>query len=269
MCLRFGLLQTVSFSRGGVFMHGATVRLGVAAVIVSAAAILMASEPEPGTKPEAKPETKSEVETFTGKVVRVTDGDTLTVLAEESRRKIRLAGVDAPELKQPFGDEAKKALSKKLFGKMVEVRVIGKEPDGTALGIVRLEDHYVNVELVREGCAWHDIDANDSPTLAKAEKQARQKKRGLWAEAEAMPPWEWRRIEEAKAAEKTADATGGDSAGESSSKKTGTASEPKLAHWLNASSNIRHNSRCKYYRKTKQGRMCGPNEGRACKTCGG
>jgi micrococcal nuclease len=224
-------------------MNKATVRVGLAVILVSAAGGLFAAEDRP------------KVENLTGKVVHVVDGDTFTLLVEKTRRKIRLAGIDAPEAKQPFGDEARKALSKELFGKTVQVRVLGKGEDGSALGVVRLEDRCINTELVRQGCAWHDVEANKSRTLAKAEKQARADKRGLWAGADPMPPWQWREIEESKQ--------------DSGGAKSKAAPAEKKVYWLNTQSNIRHNSRCKYYKKTKEGRMCGPNEGRPCKICGG
>jgi endonuclease YncB( thermonuclease family) len=230
-------------------MNRASYCTGLAAIFVLTTAVLSAAESK------LKPKPKPKVETLSGKVVRVIDGDTLMLLVGKARRKIRLAGIDAPEEKQPFGAEAKKALSKKLFGKTVQVRVTSKDRDRTVLGVVRLEGQCVNVDLVRGGYAWHDVDANNSRTLAKVEKQARAKKQGLWAETDPMPPWEWRRIEEAKQ--------------DSNATKSRSASTDKQTHWLNTRSNIRHNSRCKYYKQTKQGRMCGPNEGKACKMCGG
>jgi len=215
-------------------------------ILLLSAAVLPAADPKPG------------LETFTGKVAGAVDGDTLTLMVRNTLRKIRLYGIDAPERKQPFGEEAKQVLAKGLVAKTVEVRVMGKNAEGLVLGVVRLDGRCVNTELVRQGFAWREKEADKSPTLTKAEAEARKKKRGLWAAADPMSPWEWRRIEAEKLAAEKPPAT--EQEPQSGGQKT---------YWLNTSTNTRHNNTCRFYKKTEQGRPCTANEGTACKICGG
>lgn len=129
-----------------------------------------------------------------GKVVGVTDGDTLTLLDEANRQhKIRLEGIDAPESAQPFGTQAKKALSDKVFGKSIRVEKTGTDKYGRTLGRVYVGNSYVNRELLAEGMAWHYKEFNRDIDLAEAEDKARAEKRGLWRKgSEAIPPWDFR-----------------------------------------------------------------------------
>ena len=98
----------------------------------------------------ASPPAKS----LTGKVVKIADGDTLTMLVGKTQVKVRLEGIDTPERAQPFGRKAGQALAKKVFGKVVQVDDLGKDRYGRMLGTVRLDTRNVNLELVREGRAW-------------------------------------------------------------------------------------------------------------------
>src|SRR5262245_49647838 len=87
--------------------------------------------------------------TIAGKVVGVTDGDTITLLDSEKRtHKIRLEGIDAPETGQAFGTQAKKVLSDKVFGKEVTIEDMGPDKYGRTLGHVYVEHRHVNLELV-------------------------------------------------------------------------------------------------------------------------
>jgi endonuclease YncB( thermonuclease family) len=90
--------------------------------------------------------------TLTGKVVKIADGDTLTLRVDKTQVKVRLEGIDTPERGQPFGRKAGQALARKVFGKAVQVDDLGKDRYGRTLGIVRLGTRNVNVELVRERC---------------------------------------------------------------------------------------------------------------------
>lgn len=131
--------------------------------------------------------------TLTGKVVGVTDGDTITVLdAEKRQHKVRLEGIDAPESGQPFGTQAKKALSDKVFGKEITVKETGKDRYGRTLGHVYVGKQHVNRELVSEGFAWHYKEYNSDRDLASAENEARAAKRGLWRDDVPTAPWDFR-----------------------------------------------------------------------------
>lgn len=93
---------------------------------------------------------------FTGEVVGVADGDTITVLdADNVQHKIRLTGIDAPEKKQPFGNRSKQSLSDMVFNKTVTVETDKRDRYGRELGKVLADGKDVNLEQVRAGFAWH------------------------------------------------------------------------------------------------------------------
>jgi endonuclease YncB( thermonuclease family) len=132
---------------------------------------------------------------FSGRVVVILDGDTIEVLHHRTTERVRLVGIDCPEKKQPFGQRAKQATSTLSFGQHVTVHRAGKDRYGRTLGTVELTDGTnVNYELVRQGwCWWYWKYAPDEIFLAILEMQAREAKKGLWADPSPVPPWEWRK----------------------------------------------------------------------------
>ena len=132
-------------------------------------------------------------ETYVGKVVRIADGDTITVLVGKEQRRVRLEGIDCPERAQPFGKKASQFTAKLVFGKTVEVRSKGQDRYRRDLGHVYVDKKHVNAELLKAGFAWHYKQYNKDPALARLETEARKARRGLWADPEPVPPWEWRR----------------------------------------------------------------------------
>jgi endonuclease YncB( thermonuclease family) len=116
-----------------------------------------------------------------GKVVGVTDGDSLKVLMDGRQTAVRLEGIDAPETSQPFGKAAKAALSDLVFGRVV-VLVPLEKPDryGRTLARVLVGGVDVNQEMVRQGLAWHYLEYSTDQSLAAAESEAWQSQRGLW-----------------------------------------------------------------------------------------
>lgn len=191
------------------------------------------------------------IQELTGKIVSVTDGDTVKVLVGKETITIRLEGIDAPESRQSFGNKAKQALSDLVFGKEVTVRKTGEDRYGRTLGYVLVGEMDANARMVEEGWAWHFKKYNDEEHLAKLEEAARSAKRGLWADADPLPPWEYR------ARQKSPTTTPGETTGQ------------EVLFWLNTSSGVRHNPRCEHFQKTARGRACGPNEGKPCGICGG
>lgn len=130
-----------------------------------------------------------------GRVVGVTDGDTLTLLTDSKEQiKIRLAEIDTPESRQPYGSRAKQALSDLVYGKQARLSATEKDRYGRTVGRVYVGNVDVNAELIRQGAAWVYRQYAHDPALFALEDEARKMKRGLWAlpEAERMPPWEWR-----------------------------------------------------------------------------
>ena len=136
---------------------------------------------------------------ITGKVIGISDGDTITVLNEKHEQlKIRLAGIDCPEKSQAFGNRAKRTLSDKVFSQNVKVETRDKDKYGRTLGIVKIGEEDINQYMISEGVAWHYKKyANTQPTeeadrYAKAEETARLNKKGLWIQEHPTPPWEFR-----------------------------------------------------------------------------
>jgi endonuclease YncB( thermonuclease family) len=130
---------------------------------------------------------------FEGKVVSVTDGDTINVLKDGKQVKIRLAAIDCPEIGQSYGDIAKQFTSDMAEYKVVRVRETGKDRDVFIVGFVFVNDINLNEEILAAGLAWTYKKYSRVPALAKLESEARSAKRGLWAEPNPVPPWEWRR----------------------------------------------------------------------------
>jgi micrococcal nuclease len=130
---------------------------------------------------------------FSGRVVGVTDGDTLTVLRDGRAVTVRLVGIDAPEKGQAFGQRAKQFASGLAYGTTVAVRVAGHDRHGRLLGEVTLADgRSLNQELVRAGFAWWFRRYSRDSRLGQLEDEAREGRRGLWADRTPLAPWDYR-----------------------------------------------------------------------------
>ena len=134
-----------------------------------------------------------------GKVVGVTDGDTVTVLDTNMlQHKIRLAGIDAPEKAQAFGQASKKGLSDLIFGREVDVSWDKRDRYGRIIGKISTDRRDVCLEQVRRGMAWHykqyqrDQSPADRQAYAAAEDLARANHVGLWRDTNPVPPWDFR-----------------------------------------------------------------------------
>ena len=133
---------------------------------------------------------------LSGKVVAIADGDTFTLLtAGKQQVKIRLAEIDAPESGQPYGNKSKQVLSGMIFGKDVRVVVQTTDRYGRTVGRPFVGDLDICAEMVRIGAAWAYRQYLRDGGLLTLESEAKAEKRGLWStsEAQAVPPWEWRR----------------------------------------------------------------------------
>jgi endonuclease YncB( thermonuclease family) len=130
---------------------------------------------------------------FSGRVVGVSDGDTIKVMHNGRAEKIRLNGIDCPEKTQPFGHKAKQFTSAMVFGKEVTVQVKDTDKYGRTVADVILPDgRSLNRELVAAGLAWWYRKYSKDESLRQLEADAQAARRGLWADPDPMPPWEWR-----------------------------------------------------------------------------
>ena len=130
------------------------------------------------------------------RVIGIADGDTFSCLtANRDQVRVRLAGIDAPELGQPYGRRARQALSGFVFGKDVTLIAQDRDRDGRTLAQVKVADIDVNAEMVRTGAAWAYRVYLKDRTLLNLEAVAKEFKRGLWSlsKAEQKAPWEWRK----------------------------------------------------------------------------
>lgn len=136
---------------------------------------------------------EAKIETFTGKVIGVSDGDTISVLVHGDVRKVRLNGVDCPEKKQAFGQQAKLFTSKKTYSKTVKVLSTGHDRYRRFLGDVILPDgKNLNDLLLENGYAWWYQKFSKDEHRHELQEIARKHKRGLWQDSNAAAPWEFR-----------------------------------------------------------------------------
>lgn len=140
---------------------------------------------------------------LTGKVVRVSDGDTVNLLVENKQERIRLASIDAPETAhgssqpgQPFGEASRKNLANYVAGKTLTVVCFEKDRYERHICDIPVDGTTANRLQVEQGMAWANQQAKGKylrdQSLPELEKNARQKKLGLWSEPGAVAPWEWR-----------------------------------------------------------------------------
>ena len=145
---------------------------------------------------------------FNAQVVRIVDGDTIQVIDSNGIKfKIRLLGIDTPELKQRFGYESSLSLKKIIDGKSV---IIISKPEKNKpytlgrykriIGKIILNGKDINLEMVQKGMAWHykkyikSQNVEDRQSYNNAEQDARLNKIGLWSDVNPVAPWEWRKL---------------------------------------------------------------------------
>jgi micrococcal nuclease len=130
-------------------------------------------------------------------IVGVTDGDTLTARCDAPESpitiQVRLAEIDAPEKRQPFGERSKQHLSTLCFGKAAVVTPRTRDRYGRTVARVACDGVDASSEMVRSGMAWAFTKYLTDPSIAAVERDARGEHVGLWADAVPTPPWEWRK----------------------------------------------------------------------------
>ena len=131
---------------------------------------------------------------LSGLVVRIADGDTLTILVGERQVRIRLAEIDAPEKAQPFGTRSRQSLAEMCFQKQALVQTVDRDRYDRTVGRVKCAGVDANSEQVKRGMAWvYRQYAKRAFQLYDLEDEAKAAKRGLWADQAPVPPWEWRK----------------------------------------------------------------------------
>lgn len=142
---------------------------------------------------------QAQAEQLSGNVVGISDGDTITLLDEKHvQHKIRLAGIDAPEKKQAFGERSKQALSDCAYGKKAFIEYNKKDRYGRIVGKVIVDKTDCNMRQIGLGLAWHykkyenEQPQEDRETYSKLESSARTSRIGLWKDDGPMPPWDYR-----------------------------------------------------------------------------
>ena len=134
---------------------------------------------------------------FSARVSKVVDGDSLEVKRAGHTIKLRLWGIDAPEMRQSYGKQAKARLAVMVNGRRIEVR--GKDIDAyhRLVALVWVDGQLVNEEMVRQGAAWvyrHYCREQICDNWQSLQDDARSAGRGLWADGKAIPPWQERRM---------------------------------------------------------------------------
>jgi micrococcal nuclease len=139
-----------------------------------------------------------------GRVVGVTDGDTIKVLvADQKLLRVRLAFCDAPEKKQAFGSRAKQAMSELVFGKEIDLRPHAVDRYGRTVAQVGVDGKDVGLEMVRQGLAWvyelyiTEASSEVQETYRKVQEEAKADRQGLWSDPNSIPPWIFRDLAKA------------------------------------------------------------------------
>src|ERR1700752_5447739 len=136
-----------------------------------------------------------------GKVIEVNSGDVITIFNLNRPVRVKLLGVDAPEMEQAFGDIAKKHLSDLVFDKAVLVHYSGIGADQSLTGRVLLNDADIGAQMIRDGAAWFDprniarLSEADREVYQQSELAARNERRGLWQQLNPTAPWEFVKAE--------------------------------------------------------------------------
>lgn len=156
--------------------------------------VTTASALTPTATPNIAKTAASRSGSFEGRVVGISDGDTLTVVAGRKSVKVRLAEIDAPESKQSFGTESKESLSDLCHQRSAVVDDRGRDDYGRTVGVVYCDGVDASAEQVRRGLAWaFDRYGRRESTMYRLQNEARAARRGLWADSNPIAPRDWRR----------------------------------------------------------------------------
>ncbi len=132
-------------------------------------------------------------EEFSAKVIAVLDGDTVLVLRGAQQIKVRLANIDAPEKAQEYGMASKQSLAEMVLRKQVQVSSQAMDEYGRMVAQIQAGGLKVNEEQVRRGMAWEYSHFHSDRNYLALQSEAQQARRGLWAQGNPTPPWDWRK----------------------------------------------------------------------------
>ncbi|MEQ1836246.1 MAG: thermonuclease family protein [Candidatus Nitrotoga sp.] len=133
-------------------------------------------------------------EEFSAKVIAVMDGDTVLILRGNKQIKVRLAGIDAPEKAQAFGENSTQSLAELVLNQYVNVESQAVDDYGRLVASIKVGELNVNHEQVQRGMAWEYSRFNRGGALLTLQGDAMKAKRGLWAQPDPMSPREWRKV---------------------------------------------------------------------------
>ncbi|REC73421.1 nuclease [Chryseobacterium elymi] len=141
---------------------------------------------------------------ITAKVVGISDGDTITVLLDGNvQKKLRLAEVDCPENRQPFGKNAKKFTSEQVFAKNIRFIETNKDRYGRSVAKIYYDNgKYLSAEIIKAGYGWWYYSYSKNTDLGKMQETAKNKKLGLWQDKKAISPWDFRKEQRENAKKK-------------------------------------------------------------------
>jgi endonuclease YncB( thermonuclease family) len=134
-----------------------------------------------------------------GKVIKVADGDTFTLSANNKKYKIRMYGIDAPESHQSYGKQSTKYLSTLILNKNVGIKIIDEDRYKRVVAKVYLNNEEINLKLLKDGMAWfYEYHAANEDAYRKAYEDAKRLNYGLWSDKNAINPREYRIINKKK-----------------------------------------------------------------------
>lgn len=136
----------------------------------------------------------AQAETLSAKVIAVMDGDTVMVLRDGQKLKVRLANIDAPEKDQAFGKQARDSLLQMVGKKRVQIDGQAVDQYGRIVGLLSVDGTNVNQEQLKRGMAWEYSHYHSDKTYTTLQDRAQQARRGLWAQPGPQPPWQWRKL---------------------------------------------------------------------------
>ncbi|MFO7303690.1 MAG: thermonuclease family protein [Acidobacteriota bacterium] len=182
---------------------------------------------------------------FPARVVLVEDGDTVQIAAGRGTMRVRIFGIDAPESGQAFGREAREIAARLLASQLVDVVIRDVDSYGRLVAELRQGDRNLGRELVAAGAAWHYTAYSDDATLARAEQEARAARRGLWAAANPVAPWDYRAV--TRSAAPTAPAAAAGAAAPAATPRSAAPATTAVVYHGNRNSRVFHAPGCQHY----------------------